>query len=163
MKVNDVIRLTLESSAQILTGYLADFSDADLLVRPTPNSNHIAWQLGHLISSENAMMEGVRAGGSPSLPATFGPAHSKETIGVNDPAKFLTKDGYLALFKTQRTATLQILEGLSEADLDKPGPEKFKSFAPTVGALMNGTGVHVLMHVGQIAVVRRILNKPIVM
>ncbi len=162
MKANDAIRLTLESSTKILTSYLADLYDGDLLVRPTPTSNHIAWQLGHLIASEYSMMEAVRAGESPKLPDNFAAAHSKETIGNSDPAQFLTKENYLALFKAQRIATLQILEALSESDLDKPVPEKFQRFAPTVGALINGSGVHFLMHVGQMAVVRRILGKPIV-
>ena len=31
---------------------VSDLSDADLLVRPVPQANHIAWQLGHLILQE---------------------------------------------------------------------------------------------------------------
>ncbi len=33
--------------------YLGDLTDADIMVRAIPDTNHIAWQLGHLIQSEN--------------------------------------------------------------------------------------------------------------
>ena len=52
MNAKDVLRLDLKANHAILTNYLSDLSDADLLVRPAPGANHIAWQLGHLIVAE---------------------------------------------------------------------------------------------------------------
>ena len=33
-----------------------DLSDSDLMVRPAPGCNHIAWQLGHMISGTAQMI-----------------------------------------------------------------------------------------------------------
>jgi len=42
----DVLRTSLESSRKMLEWIVSDLSDADLLVRPVPEANHLAWQLG---------------------------------------------------------------------------------------------------------------------
>lgn len=162
MKVHDAVKKVLDASMMVVTAYLSDLTDAELLSRPVPSANHPAWQLGHLIVAEFQMMEGIVPGKSPKLPSGFIEAHAKETASSNDPKLFLSKKSYLDLYQAQRTATLQILSGLSETDLDKPGPEAFRSWAPTYGALLIGTGTHLMMHVGQFAVLRRVLGKPVV-
>jgi hypothetical protein len=43
MNAIDAIRTALKSSQGLLTWYLSDLSDTDLLVRPVPEANHIAW------------------------------------------------------------------------------------------------------------------------
>ena len=48
-------------SQSIVEAYLGDLTDAELLVRTVPGINHIAWQLGHLITAEHDMMELVTA------------------------------------------------------------------------------------------------------
>ena len=162
MNTQEAIKTTLGSAMHIAQAYLGDLSDADLMERPVPTAHHIAWQIGHLITSENNMMEMIKPGHSPKLPAGFAEKHAKTAAGENDKSKFCTKKEYLDLWATQRRATLEILETLSDKDLDAPGPETYRSFAPTVGAMMILQGTHPLMHLGQWAIVRRKLNKPIV-
>ena len=57
MNAKDVLLQTIGMGDHILNAYLGDLSDADLLLRPVEGQNHIAWQLGHLISSERSMVE----------------------------------------------------------------------------------------------------------
>ena len=52
MNAKDVIKYNLRVADMGWSTLLSDLSDADLLVRPSPAANHLAWQLGHLISSE---------------------------------------------------------------------------------------------------------------
>ena len=52
------------------------------------------------------------------------------------------------------------LERLTSADLDRPSPEKFRQFWPTLGDLFAIEAGHWLMHAGQWAVLRRKLGKP---
>ena len=161
MGPKDVIQHTFGMGDHILNSYLADLSDTDLLIRPVEGQNHIAWQLGHLISSERMFVEGVKPGSCPALPEGFDQAHNKEGSRSDDPKQFATKQQYLDLFKAQRAATLKVLAGLSDADLDKPGDERFRQICPTVGATFGLLGQHVLMHVGQFVGVRRKLKKPV--
>jgi hypothetical protein len=162
MKAKEAIRMTIDSSDMIANSYLKDLSDADLFVRPVKGMNHVAWQLGHLIGSERFFMEAIKPGASPELPKGFSEAYTKETIESDDPKKFHTKAEYVSLWKAQRDATLKLLESLPEAELDAPGPEQFRQWAPTVASIFNMVGVHPLMHLGQWVAVRRKQNKPVV-
>ncbi|MFO1023102.1 MAG: DinB family protein [Planctomycetales bacterium] len=162
MDARAAIKGGLDMADMISQQYLGDLSDADLLVRPVPGNNHIAWQLGHLIASEHGMIEETLPGSMPKLPEGFVEKHSKETAGSDKASDFLTKAEYLKLMAEQRAATVKALAATSDSDLDKPGPEKWRNFVPTVGAVFNMQGSHWLMHVGQWAVVRRKLGKPIV-
>jgi hypothetical protein len=161
MNGTQAIRTTLKATQDLLGMYVNDLSDTDLLVRPTPNANHIAWQLGHLISSERMLTEYLPPGTYPELPAAFTKQHSKETAGQDPPQGFATKSEYLNLFNQTRKATLAALEKLSDADLDKPSAGRMKDFAPTLGALFLLVGNHTMMHTGQFTAVRRKLGKPV--
>ena len=62
MNAKDAIRSTMDLSLTVLNSYVSDLSDADLLRRPAPGCNHLAWQLGHLISSEAGLLNAVCPG-----------------------------------------------------------------------------------------------------
>jgi hypothetical protein len=158
------IQAALTSSQHLLPMYLGDLSDADLLVRPTPAANHIAWQLGHLIVSESHLAkEGLPNAKYPALPKGFAEQHTKETSAVEPPKGFFPKGQYLELFNATRQATIAAVGQLSPADLDKPTTGKMADFAPTLGHLLLMIANHDLMHAGQFTVVRRKLGKPHVM
>ena len=144
----------------IVKSYLDELTDADLFVRPFQNMNHIAWQLGHLIASENFHINQVYPDSMPPLPEGFKERHCKETAGVDEPSAFATKAEYLKLMEEQRAGTLGILAGLSDEELSKPSPESIRYFGPTIGSVFAGESAHWMMHAGQWAVVRRKLGKP---
>jgi hypothetical protein len=142
--------------------YLSDLSDADLLVRPAPSANHIAWQLGHVIAAEPALVRmALPDAAYPDLPAGFAEQHTKETAAAESPRGFKTRAEYLDVFKKVRDATLANLGKLSDADLDRPTEGKMAQFAPTLGAMLLLVSNHTLMHAGQFTVVRRKLGKPV--
>jgi hypothetical protein len=161
MNVKDSIKMALTSTQNLMGMYLGDLSDADLLVRPVPNANHIAWQIGHLIEAENDMGRQIPGAAYPELPAGFAKQHHSDMASQDPPRGFGTKDDYLRLFNKTREATLAALAKLNEADLDKPSTGDVAKFAPTVGAILVLTGTHTMMHVGQFTVVRRKLGKPV--
>jgi uncharacterized damage-inducible protein DinB len=162
MTGKEAIRTALHSTQNLLGMYLGDLSDADILVRPVPGANHIAWQLGHLIESEGGLLKEYTKGTYPELPAGFGKLHSRETAGQESTKGFLTKAQYLDLFNKARAATLTALDKMSDADLDKPTSGSMAQFAPTVGALLLLQCNHTLMHAGQFTPLRRKLGKPII-
>lgn len=160
MDSRGAIKTGYQCADMIVQGYLGDLTDADLLVRPVPGINHIAWQLGHLIASDNGMIGGVFPGSMPALPPGFAEKHSKETSANDNPADFYPKAKYLDLMAEQRQAFFDILAKQTDADFDKPSPESMQGYAPTIGSLFSLIGSHWLMHAGQWAVTRRKLGKP---
>jgi hypothetical protein len=163
MNAKAAIKTTLTSTQQLLGWYLGDLSDADLLVRPVPAANHIAWQLGHVIIAEGRLLkEQIPAARFPELPAGFAEQHDKAMAAVEPPRGFATKATYVDLFTRTRAGTLAALESLEDAALDRPTQGQMAPFAPTLGDFFVLLSNHTLMHAGQFTVVRRKLGKPIV-
>lgn len=160
MTVKDVLRNSIQLSDMILSAYLTDLSDSDILIRAVPGMNHIAWQLGHLISSERRFVELVRPGTSPALPEGFEAAHAKESATDDNPEHFHSLANYQKLWKAQREASLSAVEAIGESEYDRADPS-FPPYAPTVGAILGMIGSHTLMHAGQFVAVRRLLGKPV--
>ena len=162
MQAKDLILQSIAVGDMVMGKYLEDLDEKAFFVRPVEGMNTIAWQIGHLISSERGMIEGVKPGSCPTLSEEFDAIHKTEGCAIDDPSKFPTKAEYLAAWKAQRAATTAALESMSDADLGAPAPEKMRQMCPTVGHVFNLTGLHALMHVGQFVAVRREQKKPIV-
>lgn len=159
MTAKDVIRHVVELCHMVTREYLGELTDEQLLVRSVPRANHIAWQLGHLVSSDHQMLT-LLGHTLPGLPEGFAEAHTPETASSEDPAKFFKKSEYLPLMDKMKAATLAAIEATPEADLERPAPEALRSYAPTVAAALTLLGAHWLMHAGQFVPIRRKLGKP---
>ena len=159
MTAKEAIRHVLEFCHTVTRGYIDDLTDKDLFVRAVPGANHIAWQLGHLLSSEQQMLTAI-GHKAPTLPAGFAEAHTKETSTSDNPAKFFKKADYLTLMDKLKAASLAAIDTMPEKDLDKPAPEAMREYAATNGAVLTLLGTHWLMHAGQFVPIRRKLGKP---
>jgi hypothetical protein len=162
MNGRQAIKAALESTKGNLHWYVSDFSDADLLVRPVPGANHAAWQIGNVIGGDIYLVRTeLPAAAYPDLPPGFSDLHGSKGAHKDGPEGFLTKSEYLKLFDEVRSATIAALEGLTDADLDRPTSEKMRSWTPTLGHLFLMVSNHTLMHTGQFTVIRRKLGKPV--
>ena len=156
MNAKAAIKMAIEMGDMVSLPYLEDLNDAELMRRPCPGCNHINWQIGHLIASENHMLNQTLPGSLPALPAGFAEKYSKETAGSDDTSKFCKKDELLKIHKQQRAATLVALDKLTDDKLDAATG---LDYAPTLGSVMTMQGSHWLMHAGQWVVVRRQLGR----
>lgn len=159
MNFQDSIRWSLTAADFLADRYLGDLTDAEILVRPVEDANHIAWQLGHLIAAERHLVEAAVPGSMPELPAGFADAHKKDTAASENPAHFLTKSGYLELAKTVRAATLKALDRLSPDDFDKPIEGRVPPFVKRVGECFALIPNHWALHAGQWVILRRKLRR----
>jgi hypothetical protein len=158
MTAKDLLCQIIERAHGITLAYVNDLTDAELLVRSVPGSNHIAWQLGHMIGGSRRMLTAL-GHPAPALPEDFTAAHAREAAACDDPAKFLSKSEYLALMDQMKAASLAAIAATPEDQLDAPGPEAMRQYAPTVGTVLMLLGTHWLMHVGQFVPIRRKLGK----
>ncbi len=165
MNAMQAIQACSETSSMVLKTYIGDLEDADLFVRPAEGCNHLAFQLGHLITSEVMLLNTVKPGAAPELPEGFAEKYARDHTDEDDPAKFHTKAEYLELFEKVRAATVEALDGVTEEDLDAANPhpdENFRQMFPTIGSMFVLTAAHPMMHAGQFVPVRRKLGKPVV-
>lgn len=161
MNTHQAFYSNMDMTDFVMKSYLKDLSDADLMVRPGPGCNHLAWQLGHLINSEQGLLNAIIPNSGLTMPEGFADKHGKNQTGNNDPKCFCTKEEYISLYKKSRENMKAAIGKLSDADFDKPSPKGWEMF-PTVGVMVNLIASHAMMHAGQFAVVRRQLGKPIV-
>jgi hypothetical protein len=161
MNAKEAFKSAVNFSSMVVKTYVSDLSDQDLLVRPAEGCNHLAWQLGHLISSEVGLLAAVTGRKLVELPAGFDEAHAKDKANVDDPAAFLSKAAYVEWFDKVRAASLAALEAFSDADFDRPAPERLQRICPTMGDAFTLIATHPMMHAGQFVIVRRKLGKPV--
>ena len=151
----------LARDGEILKMTVADFSEEDMLVRPVPGANHAAWQLGHLIASSVFLVGAVAPDVIPQSVAREVERYSGKTASVDDPAFFHSKSELLELFSQAYSAAGEWVKILAIEDLARPTPGRVADFAPTVGHVALMLASHVMMHVGQMQVIRRKLGKPL--
>ena len=101
------------------------------------------------------IINGCRPGTLPDLPSGFAEKYTSETCSSDSPEDFHSKEELLTLSKLQHDAIKAALKIVTEDELDQPGPESMKDYAPTWGAGFSLIGDHWLMHAGQWAVIRR--------
>ncbi len=163
MDTKEAIKTSGNISQMVLMSYVGDLDDADLMKRPGDGCNHIAWQLGHLISAETNLLNGICPGKGIELPEGFHETYSRENPCTDDASSYHSKAEYLEWFEKARAASLAALEEIEDAKLDEPNPiESMKEMIPTVGAMYILMLSHPLMHAGQFVPVRRSTGKPIV-
>ncbi len=160
MGPKDIIRQLFRSNDFLVETYLQDFSDADILIRPVPGSNHIAWQLGHLINSEQMLLKSLPGCAGIELPAGWAEQYTKETAQKD--TGFLPKGQYLEQYKKARANSVKNLDSFAEANLEKKTEGRMADFAPTLAHVWVLVANHPMMHIGQFVVMRRKLGKPVV-
>jgi hypothetical protein len=159
MNIKDAVKKQCDIADFMLGNYLSDITPEEMLKRPAPDANHVAWQLGHLISAETRLVEAAAPGSMPALPAGFMERHTKDTAASDNPSDFLSKEEYLSLAKSVRAGTLKALDSLSEADLDKPVSGRVPPFVKRAGDCFVTAAGHWVLHSGQWVVLRRHLGR----
>ena len=160
MSQQQTILALLGRGRGMLRKHLADFSEADMLARVAPAANHAAYQLGHLLRTSWPTV----AAFTPDAQATMPPktdGDSKAPPTSDDPSAFATRDQLLDGYDAMVDALIAGVGSAAEADFDKPSPEHFHNFAPTLGQLAMMVPFHTSMHVGQVQSIRRKLGKPV--
>jgi hypothetical protein len=159
MTAKQLIENGLTRSEFFLEKYVGDLDDADLKLVAIEGMNPIAWQIGHLITTDCNLLGKIRPDAVPTLPPGFAQAHPRDPSASN--GAFLTKSEYISLFKSVHDAVREVLESMDDAELDEPSPEGLRKNFPHVGDLLNLMGQHAVLHLGQFVAVRRSLKKPV--
>lgn len=161
MNAIDYIKMSLEMSKGWIMGIAADIKDAPLTA-PTPKGgNHPMWCLGHLTYSEGNLVSTFIKGETNPV-ADWQAIFDVGTSPQEDAGKYPPVEEVLTKFEEIRSATLAMLEEMTDADLDKPShaPAEMKEFFGTVGQCLAVIPIHFGFHGGQIADARRAAGRP---
>jgi hypothetical protein len=147
MYMKDAIRNSLIATDRAVMAPLATIEDAPLTF-PTPNGGcHPLWVMGHLAFVEGLTHEMLGAGSNPvaGWAAIFG----QETVPVADAALYPSLTEVRAQYVELRKRTLQLLDGMTEADLDTATawqPAGLEEQFGTYGKALLSLSLHQMMH-----------------
>ena len=161
MNAVDCLRMTLDMGVNMTISLIDDMQDAPLTAPTARGGNHPLWILGHLAYSEGSMVHGMMLGEDNPL-ESWKPIFGDGTEPTGDAAAYPPFDEVRAKFDEMRAHTLQLLDGLTDADLDtkcKQYPEEWEAFFGTYGKVLTILGDHVFMHHGQVADARRMAGR----
>ena len=151
MYTKDAIRFSLKLADEGTMRALATIEDLPLTF-PTENGGcHPLWVIGHLAFVEGLTQEMLGGGGNPV--AHWATIFGQNTVPTADAAEYpafeKVRDRYVEL----RKRNLQLLESMTEADLDKPTPWQPKGLEEhfaTFGKALLTVAMHQMAHRGQI-------------
>jgi uncharacterized damage-inducible protein DinB len=156
MTTTETIRFALTLADGAFTQLAEDLGDAPL-TRPTPRGgNHPMWVLGHITYIE-AGIPHILYGETNPL-AHWAPLFAPGSEPKDDAGAYPPYDEVLRAYRENRARTLKILDGLSEADLDRPTKAPLKGLEEvlaTFGRTLLVQALHQMTHRGQLADARR--------
>jgi hypothetical protein len=159
---SEVMQRNLNHSYELIKLLLSDLADDDLLIRPVPQGNHTAWELGHLIAREYRIGSQYFGVEFPELPTGFQEQHSEATARAESAVGFLSKAQYVDLINEIQGAMMIALSNLSDDDLDAPVHSKIGIWtAESLGQLLVLDSSERGMQIGQLTILRRKLGKAV--
>ncbi len=157
MKTTEFIKDAMGFSKYFVTTLLEDMKDAPMK-QPTVNGgNHPMWVLGHLVYSEANLIHHMILGETNPLVEWKSMFGDGKEVGT-DLSQYPPYEELLAKFEEVRAHSLKVLDGLTDADLDKPSqncPPEREDFVGTIGKVFSIVVLHPAMHIGQVADARR--------
>ena len=157
-----VIEESLTTSYEWIMELAHDLADAPM-TSPTPNQgNHPVWIMGHLANSTWGLVSMITGETNPC--EHWDKLFQGGTNPSNDPSIYPSYSNILDEFSKAHRHMLDVLNGLSDDDLNSPVPnvsDEFKEF-PNFrcnGSLLLFIGMHNMSHRGQLADARRALGR----
>jgi len=151
MYMKDAIRYSLNMAHQATMQALARIEDSTLTFPTGKGGCHPLWVMGHLAFVEGLTHEMLGGGGNPVAPwaAIFGQDTIPTARAEQYPAFAKVREQYVQL----RNRNLQLLESMTETDLDRPTPWQPKGLEEhfaTFGKALLTIAMHQMAHRGQI-------------
>lgn len=159
----EVLKAAVALSGDIFAS-LAEDLKGDPMVRPCATGNHAMWSVGHMAISDRHFLYMMTGDENPL--AGWQELFAGGTRPTDDASAYPPFEEVLAEFKAGRAAMWAKLDGMTDADLDKPAfapPEGYEHVMGTIGACMVVAAIHPMHHRGQLADIRKVLTREPVM
>jgi len=152
----------LQSARNWTNSLLEDVDESKWFDAPGPKLGHIAWQVGHLASSQIILVH-MRCFGKEyagCAPAEYQKLFGRGSTPVADPAAYPPISRIREFFSRIHGECLDMIAKMPTPELDKPaGAEPHPMFTNKAGAI-GMAAMHECFHAGQIAMIRRLMGKP---
>ena len=156
MDTKEAIKFALTVSNGAVLSVIDEMSSAPTTF-PTPNGGcHPLWVLGHLAFVEGMIPAALF--GEPNAAADWAKYFGQGTEPVSDPAAYPPFAEVRERYAQLRARNLQLLDGFSESDLDKPSvapPKGLEHLFATYGKSFLALALHQMNHRSHVTDARR--------
>ncbi len=157
--MKDLLPGQLEMGGFLFDKFTSDLSDAEYFKRPAPNTNHVAWNVGHIATSEDSMVAAI-TGGAMKLSEDLHKLFGGSSECLDDSTKYPSRGELDEMYKNARAITIEQFNMFDEAKWSDPAPEGWPAdMFPTLGSIWAILPTHQFWHIGQITVCRQTMGK----
>jgi hypothetical protein len=160
----DAIRILidrLQSARNWTTSLIEDVEESKWFEAPGTQLGHVAWQIGHVASSQIILVH-IRCFGreyAACAPAEYQMLFGRGSTPVANAAAYPPIPRIREFFARIHGECLEMIAKLPAPELEKPpGAEPHPMFTNKAGAI-GMAAMHECFHAGQIALIRRLMGK----
>lgn len=153
----------IEMARRRVKEFTADLTADEWFRHPAEFTTHVAWQVGHLaVSQYNLCLRRLRGRTKEDMtliPDSFIEHFKLGSRPVAGAENYPPIAEIKRVFDAVHAQTLQELSALTDEELDVPVEQPHPVFKTKLGAVDYAPS-HEMVHVGQIALLRRLMGKP---
>ena len=164
MELNEFAVTGLEMARWMTLAGVEGLTEAEMTYQPKEGMNHPLWLLGHIAVSENGLILRL-CSGKDLLSGDWQGKFGIKSVPVADAKAYPKKEEVLAALAKTHEAAIEYVRSLAASDLDKRPmnlgemPPSAQARFSTIARCIAGHVAHEASHVGQMAVLRRLMGK----
>jgi len=160
MNTASFIRQSLQTSRELALGLANDLRDAPLVQPSASGGNHALWILGHITYSESTLFDSFVLG-KPNRCAEWAKVFGITSIPSADAGLYPSFDDVVPVWEQIRADVLTHLDTLRDDDFaaKSHAPDAYSDGFGSVGKCYAAMVFHPGFHAGQLAVIRKSLNR----
>ncbi len=162
-KLLDCARRQIEFARTYTLSLLEAVDESLWFTCPDGCPSHIAWQVGHLATTEYFLtvyrVRGRQRSDNDVIPKDFLRRFAKGTSAVADPDAYPTPEQLREVLHAVHELALRELPQFTQEQLDESAVEPYAGYPTKLGSLFF-CAQHEMLHAGQIGLIRRQLGLP---
>ncbi len=161
MNVVEFLCDRLDTARTWTCSLLEDIEESRWFEQPAPGVQHVAWQVGHLASSQVALIHARCFGKEPSecLPAGFRDKFGRGSTPTADRSAYPPIVEIRDVFDRTHLETLDLIRSIPEGELERPVTGEPHPMFETKAQCIATAATHETFHAGQIGLTRRLFGK----
>lgn len=159
MTGNDMLVTAYQAAGKLMHMMVDDLTPPEFSAQPIPGGNSVAWIMGHLANTLAGTAKRLGATDGPTLPTELAGKFTTTRRMADTQTDLGTPAELISLFDAGLTAVIGVLPNLTADQLSQP-PRGRAPFSTTEGAAIQFGASHIILHAGQISLIRRALGKP---
>jgi uncharacterized damage-inducible protein DinB len=159
MTGNDMLASAYQAAGKLTHMMTDDLTPAEFTAQPIAGGNSVAWTIGHLAVTLSGTAKRLGATDFPVIPPELASKFTTTRRSADVQTDLGGPGELLPLFDAALASVIGVVPNLTADQLSQP-PRGRAPFSTTEGGAILFGASHIILHAGQISLIRRSLGKP---